>query len=451
VAVGPGDDTVFNNSGLSAVVAGDNGDDVLGGDSADDQLDGGNGDDVINGDTGDDRIDAGRGDDDARGASGHDVILGGIGNDLLTGDDGDDRLDGADGQDTLRGENGDDVMIGGAGPDDFDGVGGIDTADYSTYPQAGITVDIASGGFDDGNAADELRGIRDNVRFNVERVIGTAGNDLLTGVEQDELLNGRGGDDVLQGAGGDDVLIGSTGADTLAGGEGIDTASFHDHADGVRVDLNDLPDDGNAIDGAGDDVRTDVENVDGSEDNDFLFGSAAPNRIQGFGGLDTIDGLGGPDVLASGDGDDRVVLAKDGEPDEVSCGAGRDFADLDLVDHGAALALPLGGAPELLPPRDCEQVEPAPFREQPDAHLRLARAGRSAQVVLSCRTACRGRLTLEALGGRRVRRLATRHYSPAAGAGRTVALGLPRGVRRVRAVALSTGPSGRPHAVVVVR
>src|SRR5262245_11021094 len=179
VGAGPGDDFILNGTPLPAVIDGDNGDDRLTGSTTADQLNGGNGEDELDGQGGDDRLDGGRGKDRLHGFTGDDLLIGGADNDLLDGADGDDRLDGGDGFDTLRGEDGDDVMIGGAGPDDFDGVGGIDTADYSGHPQPAITVDIGAGGFNDGNSADELQGIRDNVRANVERVIGTVGPDLL--------------------------------------------------------------------------------------------------------------------------------------------------------------------------------------------------------------------------------------------------------------------------------
>src|SRR5207237_5839899 len=55
-----------------------------------------------------------------------------------------------------------------------------------------------------------------------EDVIGTAGNDTLTGDAADNILIGGGGNDALDGGGGNDTLAGGEGGNTLAGGAGND-------------------------------------------------------------------------------------------------------------------------------------------------------------------------------------------------------------------------------------
>ncbi|MBX7247472.1 MAG: choice-of-anchor L domain-containing protein [Caulobacteraceae bacterium] len=64
-------------------------------------------------------------------------------------------------------------------------------------------------------------------------IIGTAGNDMIDGVQAPagqphasggaDVINGRAGDDTLFGLNGDDYLIGESGTDTLWGGNGADT------------------------------------------------------------------------------------------------------------------------------------------------------------------------------------------------------------------------------------
>ena len=53
-------------------------------------------------------------------------------------------------------------------------------------------------------------------------ILGTDGDDVLTGSPFDDILCGFGGNDRLDGAGGNDVLLGGEGDDFLAGGDGDD-------------------------------------------------------------------------------------------------------------------------------------------------------------------------------------------------------------------------------------
>jgi hypothetical protein len=53
-------------------------------------------------------------------------------------------------------------------------------------------------------------------------ILGTDGDDVLTGSPFDDILCGLGGDDRLDGGDGDDVLLGGEGDDELVGGEGED-------------------------------------------------------------------------------------------------------------------------------------------------------------------------------------------------------------------------------------
>lgn len=183
---------------------------------------GGSGNDVIVGDRGPNWIAAGDGDDDVRGLAGRDGI---------SGYAGDDRLDGGSGDDVVDGYAGDDVLVeGGAaatnGSDELDGWDGIDTVTYAGRARAvSVTIDDAA---DDG-APGEGDYVGD-----IERVIGTAGDDHLSGSGAAETLEARGGDDVLRGKGGIDVLLGNGGndrfyardglADLLRGGSGTDRA-----------------------------------------------------------------------------------------------------------------------------------------------------------------------------------------------------------------------------------
>ena len=57
---------------------------------------------------------------------------------------------------------------------------------------------------------------------NIEGVLGTGYNDILTGGSADNVIFGEGGDDQIEGNAGDDVLSGGAGKDVIVGGEGDD-------------------------------------------------------------------------------------------------------------------------------------------------------------------------------------------------------------------------------------
>lgn len=149
--------------------------------------------------------------------------LGGLGgHDTLNGLAGDDTLDGGSGNDSLNGGDGDDILIGGLGNDTLVGGAGFDTADYSGA-HAGVTVNLATGQASGGAGNDILT--------EVEAVVGTAYNDILTGDAGANILRGGGGIDTLNGGGGADQLYagapGATGgAPDLVKAQGTANASI---------------------------------------------------------------------------------------------------------------------------------------------------------------------------------------------------------------------------------
>jgi Ca2+-binding RTX toxin-like protein len=102
---------------------------------------------------------------------------------------------------------------------------------------------------------------------------------------------------------------------------------------------------------------TQVEDVDGSVGGDSLTGDDGPNTLRGGPGDDTIAGAGGDDILDGGSGSDAIsdgqgadiILARDGEPDQISCGDGVDSVVADPQDAVAA---------------DCEVRGIAPARDR---------------------------------------------------------------------------------------
>jgi Ca2+-binding RTX toxin-like protein len=219
---GSGGDDVLdggaNTSGSDSLDGGD-GNDTLSGRAGDDGLDGDSGDDSLSGAGGTDTLHGGDGNDDLGGGAGSDTVDGGPGDDIvngaesdLTGADGADDLGGGAGADTLLGADGNDKLDGGPGPDVIDGGDGTDTVDYEGRSRK-VTVTLD----DVANDGEPLEG--DNVRRNVENVLGgTVGDDL----------SGDGDTNTLDGGPGEDLVIGNGGGDNLQGGNAPDVILARD-------------------------------------------------------------------------------------------------------------------------------------------------------------------------------------------------------------------------------
>jgi len=246
------------------------------------------------------------------------------------------NLTGSGHDDWLTGDARDNVLVGGKGADTLDGGEGMDTASYA-HSVTAVVVDQTGLESPDGFVESGLSGeaLGDRLR-NIERLVGSAHDDTLTGggetrfleggAGNDSLLGGLGADtlrgdsgsdnleggnsaDVLFGGGGFDSLVGGTGSDTLTGGGdpdfldggfGIDTASYAQSPASVRVDLANLVgDDVLAFggDASGDRLRS-IENLHGSADDDILRGDDGPNVLTGGFGGDLLDGREGIDTAS---------------------------------------------------------------------------------------------------------------------------------------------------------
>lgn len=319
------DDVLIGSDVLNDLVGGE-GDDLLIGGAGQDVLNGGLGNDTIS------YIDSNEGvivrlfvvgEDEGTinfgGTAMRDIIFdvenltGSSFRDLLYGDNGENVLIGMSGNDSLSGRGGDDILHGGDGNDRLYGGDGIDTALYSDA-NAGITINLALTTIQDtvGAGSDTLSGI--------ENILGSSFDDMLSGSAGFNRLDGGAGDDALFGGTGSDTLIGGYGNDIIDGWTGFDTALYTALATGVTVDLDiaTAQDTG----GGGVDTLLRIENLVGSGHDDFLFGSANRNRIEGGNGIDVIDGRGGNDTLIGGAGND-ILIGGTGA-DRLVGGSGRD-------------------------------------------------------------------------------------------------------------------------------
>lgn len=310
----------ITGSNLADYIVGDGGDNRIDGRGGDDTLDGSLGDDTINGGAGFDIVDYSRRTNDltitlgdglpdgenseldnlandiegVRGGSGNDIITGSSGNESLMGGAGDDILDGGAGNDTLDGGLGDDDMNGGAG---------TDTVDYSGRSES-LTIVI------DDQAWDGADNEFDNVRTDVEVVLGGSGADHIVGSAGNNILIGNAGNDTLDGAAGNDTLDGGLGKDDLIGGTGDDTASYASRTENLILTLDGVANDGAA--GESDLISTDIEAVVGGSGNDSIVGSANNDTLAGGEGQDTIVGGLGTDTVDYSSATRTVRVTLDG-------------------------------------------------------------------------------------------------------------------------------------------
>jgi Ca2+-binding RTX toxin-like protein len=260
------------------------------------------------------------------------VLTGNAGNNELIAGGGNDTLDGGAGADGMYGENGDDLyLVDHAGDTVNEGLNtGIDTVrstvSYTLTNQfvenltlVGATAINATGN----TMANNLTGNAANNVLN-----GGAGNDTLDAGEGNDILDGGAGDDVLIAGAGDDLLIWNGGVDSFDGGTGIDTADFS--ALGTSLWISLLPT-GGAFTTGGPLLTSpgweqiasvaSIENVVGTQFQDFLGGDAGANVLQAGAGNDSLDAGSGNDTLFGGLGNDFL-----------NAGAGN-----DILDGGAGL------------------------------------------------------------------------------------------------------------------
>ncbi len=236
---------------------------------------GGPGQDILVGSDGENVLD---------GSGGHDEIFGGGGDDMLVG--------GATGNEKLYGEAGYDKMIGGNGADTFWGGPGVyDRVSYAAHNYLlgfyqlvlpartePLTVTIGAAGGDGGPSDGTAR---DDIKIDVEEVIGGDGNDTITGSSRANFLSGAGGADTLRGGRANDELIGGAGGDTLYG----------------------------------------------DQDEDSLEGWIGDDTLYGGAGADSLSGWSGADILRSNG---------DGAADQNYCGDEVDTLYRDPIDFAAS-------------------------------------------------------------------------------------------------------------------
>jgi len=193
----------------------------------------------------------------------------------IEGGPGNEHLRGTNAADQINGNGGNDRIFGRGGPDQLRGGPGNDRI------FGGRGDDFISG---DANDAGD--------RTSFDFLSGNAGNDTINGGDSADRIYGGSGNDTNNGENGNDRMAGGTGDDTQNGGSGNDL---------IFANLG-------------------QDTTFGGEGNDRLWAMAFADVAQP--GIDTLHGEGGGDSF----------YTRDGEPDRIDCGPGKDNARLDTVD-----------------------------------------------------------------------------------------------------------------------
>lgn len=370
---GDGNDTITGSGGNDSIDGGSGNDRIHGG-AGNDEITGGDGADTLLGEAGDDTL---------RGGAGDDFLDGGDGDNQLNGEadqspsavleDGILTINGTDEADTITVDetfittDGTSTGPGGVaynwakfervvkatinGVEQrfpfgsvqrivINGLGGDDTI------KSGLGMRIAYNGaigglpqfIDGGDGNDTITGGGGN-----DSIDGGNGDDVIYGGEGNDWLNGGAGNNKLYGEGGNDTLKAGEGADIFSGGAGVDTADYSDRVRRVRLSIDGVANDGHeaqypievpyvsapvpTVPAEQDNILTDVENLVGGRESDYLVGSDANNRLSGGPGNDNLVGGGGADVLSGGEGYDvadysdhaqGVVVTLDGRRNDGS-------------------------------------------------------------------------------------------------------------------------------------
>ncbi|MCA3423277.1 MAG: hypothetical protein INF81_10035 [Roseomonas sp.] len=264
--------TTFTNGTATLLVA----DNLLGSGEAGQTLSGTEGNDVIS---------LGAGSDSYLGLGGNDSVLGNDGNDTILGGNGGDTVHGSAGDDSISGGSGDDRLFGGLGNDTIDAGEGLNDRIRYTDLVGPVTVVIensgSSSGFNRATVSTAAQGTDSIMGFEI--LTTTTGNDYITVNSVATVAAGL----FVYANEGNDTLIFNT----------SDTAAYADYRSGstlggVTVDL--LA--GTAVDPFGTDSLVGVRNINGSGEDDIIYGSDADNRFRLYGGNDCMDGRGGSDL-----------------------------------------------------------------------------------------------------------------------------------------------------------
>ncbi|GGF77992.1 Ca2+-binding protein, RTX toxin-related [Mameliella alba] len=279
---------------------------------------------------GDDLISGGLGDDVLHGGAGNDVLIGGAGDDIIDGGTGTDGVilqgnlsEFSIKRDTVTG----DILVShthGASDAPDLGTDVISNVEYFIFEDRTLHIDDFDYFYDAANGETDGDGISlPGVPTGPSRdfMFGTDGAESIAGYELMDYIAARGGNDSLYGGNGSDFLEGGAGFDRIDGGADSDVGSYLGESDRPHFVSLLAPGDPRQP-FVSEDFYVAVENLTGSDNEDWLWGDDGANRLDGRGDDDVLRGLGGNDSLLSGKGTDLMIG-----------GAGNDTVIATAVDY----------------------------------------------------------------------------------------------------------------------
>lgn len=278
-------------------------------------------------------------------ASGNDHFFGGSGNDNFYYSGGSDTVDGGTGINTFRNVSAFfstpynvTVYLDASADTNSNGIADYIDRGVSSLVSGGVTYTGFEYGYNN-----VTTGATSTLIKNMDNVAGNAGNDYIVGNANANQINTLGGSNTIFGLGGNDTITAIEGANIIDGGSGTDMINFQyaasansgtlstlspNYTYGVQVFLSDGTflgaSDKASYWGAGLTIYqsrtgttaaysysqiTNVENINGSDYNDVLYGNSSANAIYGNSGDDVIAGLGGVDSLYGGAGNDTFRVS----------------------------------------------------------------------------------------------------------------------------------------------
>ncbi|HEY6281120.1 MAG TPA: calcium-binding protein [Burkholderiales bacterium] len=292
---------------------------------------------------------------DLTGTSGDDIINGTNVNDRINGLGGNDSLNGGAGNNTYLFDPGfgHDVVVNPSNQGSIQFTNGIapgdiavsrDGLDLLFTDQSGNQVRVSNwyadanstpiqqATFTDGTVWDAATLDGKTAVVNDARgliLIGSNGNDILTGGAWNDVLLGGKGKDTLYGGAGDDLLNGGTGNDVMNGDEG-----------------NDILEGGNGKDTLNDEFGNNLLN--GGKGNDSLTGGSGNEFFIGGKGNDSITTGLGQDIIAFNRGDGHDTLnPSSGKDNSLSLGGGIGYQDLAFSKHSKNLIVEVGNGEKI--------------------------------------------------------------------------------------------------------
>ncbi|KAF0189654.1 MAG: hemolysin-type calcium-binding [Desulfobulbaceae bacterium] len=220
-----------------------------------------------------------------------------------------DSIYGNAGANTLYGRG---LIEGFLGSDFINGAGTVATASYANAGNSylaglgitagtgvGVIANLTTAAFANGGAVNNSGDAAgDTYSASISNITGSAFADILVGNASANALSGGAGDDILEGLAGSDVL---------RGGAGNDTVSYAHANAAVLVDIDNNTARTLTNDAAGD-TFFEIENITGSNFNDFLYGDEHDNVLIGGLGNDNLDGGNGTDTASYASATGSVVI-----------------------------------------------------------------------------------------------------------------------------------------------